>query len=97
MTEYESSANSYSRIIRICALHAAKKIRRLQLELPNREAGLQVSDEQMLRHKLACELADTIIYALIGFSVIGYDASDQIAHVFNQKSEEYGFPERAIP
>lgn len=77
------------------ACNVAKKIRRIQLELPNREAGLSVADSEALEAKLAREVADTIIYGLLLMSALGKDASEVIADVFNQKSEEYGFPERA--
>lgn len=77
------------------ACNAAKKLRRLDLALPNREAGLTVDDSPELRHKLAREVADTIIYGLIILSTLDVDAADALAGVFNQKSIDYGFPERA--
>src|SRR4051812_47154080 len=77
------------------AANVAKKMRRLQQELPNREAGLSVHDYPQLQMALARELADTIIYALIIFSEIEVNADVVIAEVFDKKSIEYGFPERA--
>lgn len=77
------------------AANVAKKIRRLHMELPNKEVGLDIHDYAVLRDKLACEVADTIIYGLIILSELKYDASYLLISVFDQKSEEYGFPERA--
>lgn len=77
------------------AANVAKKIRRIHQHLPNREAGTPVSRLDQLKHKLACEIADAIIYGLILLSVLGVDAGKIIAEVFDKKSEEYGFPERA--
>jgi NTP pyrophosphatase (non-canonical NTP hydrolase) len=77
------------------AANTAKKIRRLAQKLPNLVAGLQDSDEPRLREKLATEVADSIIYGLIILSELDVDASDVIGDVFDKKSIEYGFPERA--
>lgn len=76
------------------AANVAKKIRRLDLHLPNKEAGIDKSDLAKLKHHLANECADTIIYALIIMSELGVDASESVREVFNKKSEEYGFPEK---
>lgn len=77
------------------ACNVAKKLRRLDLALPNREAGLSVSDADNLKAKLSQECADTIIYALCLLSALGADAESVIEGVFDKKSIEYGFPERA--
>lgn len=77
------------------AANVAKKIRRLSMNLPNKEAGLDKSNYNELRMKCAMEVADTIIYGLIMLSELDTDASLVLSHVFNQKSIEYGFPERA--
>ena len=77
------------------ACNVAKKLRRLDKELPNREAGLSVVDSDALRAQLAREVADTVIYGLLIMSALGVDASEVIASVFDRKSIEYGFPERA--
>ena len=77
------------------AANVAKKLRRLDLALPNKNAGLTQSDAEPLKAKLAEECADTIIYALLLMSLMGVNASDVIARVFDRKSVEYGFPERA--
>jgi len=79
------------------AANAAKKLRRLDLELPNKEAGIPKADMDALREKLADEVGDTIIYGLLILSVLYVSASQVIARVFDRKSIEYGFPERALP
>lgn len=76
------------------AANIAKKIRRLEQELPNKEAGLVVNNYPELRLALAREVADTIIYGLIIMNEIDCCASKVLREVFNKKSEEYGFPER---
>jgi hypothetical protein len=77
------------------AANAAKKLRRLDLHLPNREAGILKSDVDKLKKQVAKECADTIIYSLLLMNEMGVSAADTIAEVFDQKSVEYGFPERA--
>ncbi len=77
------------------ACNIAKKLRRLDFELPNKEAGLNKTNINELKHKLGTEIADSIIYGLIVLSEIDIDASSIIAEVFDKKSIEYGFPERA--
>lgn len=77
------------------AANVAKKIRRLNQGLPNKEAGLSKNNLPELKQKLAVEIADSIIYGLIILAEIDVDASQILAEVFDQKSIEYGFPERA--
>lgn len=77
------------------AANVAKKLRRLDMDLPNKEAGLSVSDSYELRLKMAKEIGDTMIYGLIILSELGFDSSYILTTVFDTKSEEYGFPERA--
>ena len=77
------------------AANFAKKIKRITTNLPNKQAGIDISDLEMLKQGLAKEVADSIIYGIIILSKINVDASKIIADVFNQKSKEYGFPERA--
>lgn len=77
------------------AANFAKKIKRLTTSLPNKEAGIDFKDLEKLKEGLAWEVADSIIYGIIILSQIDVDASKIIAKVFNQKSIEYGFPERA--
>jgi hypothetical protein len=73
----------------------AKKIRRLDMSLPNKEAGIDKSNLDSLKVALGKEVADGIIYGLIVLDLLGLDSSELIANVFDQKSIEYGFPERA--
>lgn len=77
------------------ACNAAKKVRRLELSLPNKVDGVENADLEALRQKLANEVGDTMIYALLILSVLGVSAADVIARVFDRKSIEYNFPERA--
>lgn len=77
------------------ACNVAKKMRRIDLMLPNKEAGLSTRDIVGLRNKLANEIGDTIIYGLLILSNLGLDASEVVEYVFDRKSIEYGFPERA--
>lgn len=77
------------------AANYAKKIRRLDMNLPNKEKGLNKSNYNELRMKCAMEVADAIVYGLILLTELDADASVLLSHVFNQKSIEYGFPERA--
>lgn len=77
------------------AANVAKKIRRLEMSLPNKEAGLVVSNYPELRLALAREIADTIIYGLIILSQLNVESADILTEVFDKKSIEYGFPERA--
>ena len=77
------------------AANIAKKLLRLEDELPNKEAGLDRNNREELQAKLGKEVADSIIYGLLIMSKLGLDASEIIANVFDQKSIEYGFKERA--
>lgn len=77
------------------AANIAKKIKRINDSLPNIQAGTKVTDEPLLRLKLAREVADTQIYGFIIQSRLGVSAASMIAQVFDEKSIEYGFPERA--
>ncbi len=77
------------------AANAAKKIRRLDMNLPNKEKGLDKTNLRELQMKCGMEVADAIIYGLIMLSELDIDASVVLSHVFNEKSIEYEFPERA--
>jgi len=77
------------------AANYAKKIRRLQQRLPNKEAGLDITDHARLHVGCAKEVADAIIYGLLLLAALDMDAVQVIADVFDQKSIEYGFAERA--
>lgn len=77
------------------AANVAKKARRIEMELPNKLSGLDISNYPELRFQLGREVADTIIYGLIILSELDLDASAVLSDVFNKKSNEYGFPEKA--
>lgn len=76
------------------AANVAKKLKRIETALPNKAAGVSIDDYDALRYKLGMECADTILYAMLVMSAAGIEAEEVIKHVFNQKSIEYGFPER---
>lgn len=80
------------------AANAAKKLRRLELEIPSintRDRDLptiRVAKEAVVR-----EVCDTILYAVLVAASAGCDPErleEELCSVFNAKSEEYGFPER---
>lgn len=77
------------------AANFAKKIKRLDSDLPNLKAGISETNRMALKHKCAREVADTIIYGLLILTELGFNAEEVIAEVFDTKSIEYGFPERA--
>lgn len=76
------------------AANFAKKLRRLDTAIANKEHGVDQADAIFLRKAIADEVADAIIYGLLLLSVLDMDASTVIANKFNQKSIEYGFAER---
>lgn len=76
------------------ACNASKKLKRINTKLPNKEAGLDKSNVDELKLKVAKECADNILYAILTIDYLGFDATETIRKVFNQKSIEYGFPER---
>lgn len=67
-----------------------KKIRRHETGAAN-EGDPPVEE---LKRKAARELADVVIYADLNASYLGIDLGEAIREKFNQKSVEYGFPER---
>src|SRR3954471_23518175 len=73
-----------------CA-NIAKKIKRINHNLPNKEAGIDNANLALLKIKMAEETTDSIIYGLIILSELGVDAEEIIRLVFDQKSMEYGF------
>lgn len=79
------------------ACNAAKKLKRIEGGLPNinTEQGREILDSALAaRKKVAHEVADTILYAVLLMVIVGGDLEKEVRDVFNQKSEEYGFPER---
>lgn len=92
------------------AANVAKKIRRLEgrmrsmsrrLVVPEperteRAATIRLTSDRMdeLKPKLAKETCDAILYGICILNELGLDAETVLRQVFNEKSEEYGFPER---
>lgn len=89
------------------ACNAAKKLRRLELDLLHRDnrLGSEIfSDDaahvartiEMYRVAVAKEAADTIIYGMLIHTRLGVQSDEVLAEVFNLKSKEYGFPELVV-
>lgn len=85
------------------AANFAKKLKRVETEIANNDKrmfGLDVPKEQLLegyREGVLKEYADTVIYGILMCASTGATAEEierLIRKVFNQKSMEYGFPER---
>lgn len=78
------------------ACNAAKKLKRIDGEIANinLEAGRSLTNRDEACLKVGDEVADTIIYAVLLAEAVGIDVEEAIRRKFNQKSEEYGFPER---
>lgn len=78
------------------ACNAAKKLKRVTQQMQNldfREPTL-TKDAQDYKYKIAEEVADTILYGVCVCHEIKIDLIPILIAVFNQKSEEYDFPER---
>jgi NTP pyrophosphatase (non-canonical NTP hydrolase) len=78
------------------ACNAAKKLKRIDIGTKNinLEPGRSLTDRQLACKQVAKEVADTVIYGSLLVAAVGEDFGATIVEVFNQKSEEYGFPER---
>ena len=78
------------------AANAVKKLKRLEDHLAtHNESGRHYTDLVQAHEAICKEVADTILYGLLLMARVGCpDPSEVIRDVFNQKSEEYGFPER---
>lgn len=81
------------------AANAVKKLRRVQGNLANINDGdRQLSDVAEAAKKAQHELADTFIYMVIAAHQLTKMGAPEfgaaIRYAFNQKSREYGFPER---
>lgn len=77
------------------ACNAAKKLKRIESSIANiTEAGRSLEDFTSAQVKIGKEAADTIIYAMLLCARLGLNPEVMVRTVFNQKSEEYGFPER---
>lgn len=82
------------------AANSAKKLKRVQDQIANNDGrlfGLEMSlteQEKLYAKQIGMEVADTIIYSVLLCARVGVDLEACIKEAFNQKSEEYGFPER---
>lgn len=78
------------------ACNAAKKLKRIDGNIANinLEEGRSLTDRDDACMKIADEIADTIIYGVLLAEAIGIDIETVVRRKFNQKSDEYGFPER---
>jgi NTP pyrophosphatase (non-canonical NTP hydrolase) len=77
------------------AANVAKKIRRHDQEVYNGQSTkFNPLDRSSLRFKLAQELADTVLYAMLVAERENIDLHGAIVQTFNDKSEQAGFPER---
>jgi NTP pyrophosphatase (non-canonical NTP hydrolase) len=77
--------------------NAIKKLRRIETGAEN----INISDRHLTERKsaikfIAKEMGDTLIYMDLLAQRLGVDLEKSIIEVFNQKSEEYGFPERLV-
>lgn len=78
------------------AANAAKKLRRLELGNQNiNEEGRHIKSLEEARAKIGQEFCDVILYGVLLASRAGITDLEAIMRkTFNDKSEEYGFPER---
>jgi hypothetical protein len=80
------------------AANVAKKILREELDIPNRiskELSTGLTIEQ-LDQMLAKEIADTFLYLNLLAANRGINMYAAIAQAFNEKSDEYGFPQKLV-
>jgi hypothetical protein len=73
------------------AANVAKKISRAKLNVRGNKKGER--ELPVLYAKCAAEYADTIIYAVLGLSRLGFDAGEAVRDRFNEKSQEIGYGE----
>lgn len=77
------------------AANVMKKIRRLEEGYDSiNEASRHYTDAKVALAKVADELADSMIYLDLLATRLGIDLEAAVVAKFNQKSVEYGFPER---
>ena len=82
------------------AANFAKKLKRIETEMQNNDkrtfgSGIPKPElAQLYRSSIGLEVADTIIYGVLLCARVGVSAEDAVRAAFNNKSEEYGFPER---
>lgn len=71
------------------ACNIAKKLLRLRQGVSGNKPHER--DEKSLKFKLACEVADVMIYADLLIQALGYDTSELLRITFNKKSAELGY------
>lgn len=80
------------------AANVAKKLKRVDDAIANNDKRLAQKDSiDKRRHyanEIGMEVADTIIYGVLLCAAVDVDLVACIKKAFNDKSEEYGFPER---
>jgi NTP pyrophosphatase (non-canonical NTP hydrolase) len=78
------------------AANYAKKLKRIESQIPNinLEAGHSVTEADDAADNIVAEVADTVIYGVLLAARVRRDLEKAVKRKFNQKSEEYGFPER---
>lgn len=81
------------------AANYAKKLKRLQTQMRNLDKrGLKspsIEDQSEFYKRNTClEAADAIVYAVSVINEAGGSVEEVVREVFNNKSAEYGFPER---
>ena len=80
------------------AANAAKKLKLLEDGIASvNEGERNLEDIKSAQRVVAHEAIDTILYAFLlcnRVGLFGDDVEELLVDVFNQKSQEYGFPER---
>lgn len=69
------------------ANNVAKKLKRIDQNIKGNKAG---ETTEVLKDKMAKEIADGIIYSFLWLSAAGYDVEEVMREVFNSKSDEIG-------
>lgn len=69
------------------ACNVAKKLLRFRDNLAGNRPG---ETRELLRHKLGCEIADGVHYAVLWAASEKIDLDNMLRYVFNKKSEEIG-------
>lgn len=76
------------------AANVAKKLKRLETEMPSMTAARGSDSKDELIKLLGKECADTLLYLVLLCARYDIDLWRAVVEVFNAKSEQYGFPER---
>jgi len=78
------------------AANAAKKLKRIENQTLNiNDSSRQIDTLAKAERAIAKEVCDTFLYGLLLLASIGItDIDPYLIEVFNNKSDEYGFPEK---